>query len=268
MKLFYSPTAPFVRKVMVFAHEVGLIDKVTIVRSLVSPLRRNDELAVHNPLMKVPTLLSVDGNALFGSQLICEYLDTLHLGRRLIPQDGNDRWRVGSLHAIADGILDAGLLCQESASRLQNRSDPWLEGQRIKVIQGLNVLEERTGELAGEINVGLIAVGVAVGWLNFRNIVGDACLGRTRLAEWFAEFSRRPSMLSTEPREDSFSGSITAQGEVNEEAQESSLSLTFESATPERAALMQVHSAIGMLRLTLTFFSATNVRNLLTFVFL
>src|SRR5581483_7710617 len=182
MKLFYSPTAPFVRKVLVFAHEAGLIQDISIDRGVVSPVRANSHLAAYNPLMTAPTLLTAEGYPLFGSQLICEYLDTLHSKRRLIPQGSDQRWRVGSLHAIADGILEAGLLCREVAHQFHDDCNPWFEGQRLKIRQGLNTLEARSAELSGEVDVGVISVGVAIAWLRFRNVVNVTDDDRPRLA--------------------------------------------------------------------------------------
>ena len=110
MKLYYSSASPYVRKVMVTAIETGLESKIEKVPATVAPNKPNAEVARDNPLMKVPTLVADGGEALYDSRVICEYLDSLHGGRKLIPASGGERWRVLGLQALGDGMLDAGLL--------------------------------------------------------------------------------------------------------------------------------------------------------------
>src|SRR5262245_6652742 len=110
MKLYYSAASPFVRKVMVTAQECGLAGRVSQEPLSTIPTKPNAELAKINPLMKLPTLVDDDGTTLFESSLICQYLDTLHRGRRLVPESGPARWRTLKLEALADGVCDAGIL--------------------------------------------------------------------------------------------------------------------------------------------------------------
>lgn len=203
MKLFYSPTSPFVRKVMVVAHELGIADKIELQRVLVSPHLPNPELAAFNPLMKLPTLLADNGEVLFGSQLICEFLDHAH-GARLFPQSPSIRWRVGRLHALADGMLEAGIACREDLHRYgRMEADTWTDGRKMKIFQGLDYLESVADELASQVNIATIAVAVAISWLRFREFIDDLVPTTPKLAIWHQEFVSRSSMLQTKPAEDS-----------------------------------------------------------------
>ena len=84
LTLHWSPRSPFVRKVMLFAHETGLASRLTLVRSVVAMTTPNQALMRDNPLSKIPTLVLGDGSVLYDSAVICDYLDTLHAGPRRI----------------------------------------------------------------------------------------------------------------------------------------------------------------------------------------
>ena len=88
MKLFFNNASPFVRKVRVFARETGLDKNIEEITTAVSPVQENASLAQANPLKKIPALVLDDGTALFDSPVICEYLDSLHAGRKLFPAAG------------------------------------------------------------------------------------------------------------------------------------------------------------------------------------
>src|SRR6185437_4131359 len=134
MELHYSATSPYTRKVLVTAHETRQSGEIRLVHTSVAAVKPNTELAVQNPLMKLPTLITDDGMALFDSPVICAYLDSRHGGRRLIPPDGPAPWRALRMEALADGILDAAILCRnEINSRPKERQwEPWYLGQLTK----------------------------------------------------------------------------------------------------------------------------------------
>lgn len=202
MKLYHTPTSPFVRKVMIAAHELGLAGRIETVHLRPSPLMPDPELSRTNPLSKIPALVLDDGEVLYDSRVICEYLDTLHEGRRLVPEAGPARWRTLRLQALCDGILDAGILV--FYERLQRPGElhweSWIEGQTRKVHQGLDALEREVGALAGPVDLAQCAAGAALGWLEFRGAVGDIRAGRPGLTAWYEAFSQRPSMQATWPR--------------------------------------------------------------------
>ncbi|MET0680761.1 MAG: glutathione S-transferase N-terminal domain-containing protein, partial [Burkholderiales bacterium] len=170
MKLYISPQSPFARKARVVARETGLAARVEEVPATVSPVKANAEIGRANPLMKVPTLVLDDGSALFDSPVICEYLDSLHAGRKLFPPPGAARWAALKLQAVGDGILDAGILTRyETILRPQElRWADWKSGQREKWQAGLDLLERECAALAGEPTIGSITAGCALGWLDFR----------------------------------------------------------------------------------------------------
>ncbi len=200
MKLFYTPTSPFVRKVMVAAHEIGLAEQIETTMLRPSPLEPSAVLSRENPLSKIPVLVTDDGTSLFDSRVICEVLDTLHDAAKLVPAAGADRWRVLRTQALADGIVDAAVqVFYERTHRPEELQwTPWLEGQTAKALQGLDALNVEAGSWSG-IDLGQIAVGCALGWLEFRAVLGDIRPGRSLLFAWYDEFSKRPSMKATEP---------------------------------------------------------------------
>jgi glutathione S-transferase len=124
MKLYYSPISPYARKVRVVAMETRLDRNIELVNVAVSPIVPNAEVDKHNPIGKIPAL-SVKGMDLFDSPVICEYLDSLHKGRKLLPRKGRERWVALRLQAMADGLLDAAILTRyEGALRPEDIASP------------------------------------------------------------------------------------------------------------------------------------------------
>ena len=103
IKLHWSPKSPFVRKVMIAAHELGLTDRIERVRTVTTMLRPNPDLLPDNPLSKIPTLVLPDGSPLYDSLTICEYFDHLAGGGRLFPLPGAERWQALLWHSLGDG---------------------------------------------------------------------------------------------------------------------------------------------------------------------
>ena len=200
MKLLYSGASPYVRKVMVVAHEAGLVDRLELVPSSVGPTVVNAEVAAENPLVKVPTLVIESGHSLFDSRVIVEYLDTLHGGRRLFPAEGPARWTALRRQAIADGLLDAALLIRyENNLRPEpQRWQAWTDGQFRKVRQALASLAEEG--LGDELTVGEIATGCALGYLDFRFPGEDWRGAHPALGAWYAKIAERPSFVATVPK--------------------------------------------------------------------
>lgn len=217
MKLYWTPTSPYVRKVRVCAAELGLTEQIELVLLRPSPTRADPELSRANPLSKIPALVLPDGSALYDSPVICEYLDVLAGGGRIIPAHGPARWAALRTQALADGLLDAGILVfYERLNRpAELHWEPWLEGQAQKAAQALDALEaalpiaarspsgganEPDAASHGEqADIGQIAAACAIGWLMFRAPFGDVLASRPRLADWYTRFSSRPSMRATEP---------------------------------------------------------------------
>jgi glutathione S-transferase len=200
MKLRYSPASPYVRKVMIVAHETGLADRIEKVTTAVVPVKANDELKAENPLVKLPSLTTDDGQTLYDSPVICEYLDSLHKATKVFPASGSARWTALRRQALGDGMLDAAILTRyETAVRPKELQwGEWIEGQMRKVRGGLDALEREN--LNGPFDIGTLTVACALGYLDFRFPSEDWRKTRPKLAAWFAEIARRPSMKATEPQ--------------------------------------------------------------------
>lgn len=201
MKLYSSLASPFARKVRVCARELGLAARIEEINIAVLPQQPNRELVKVNPLVKLPALVADDGLVLFDSPVICEYLDALAGGGRLFPPGGAARWTALRLQAVADGILDAGILCRyETVVRPKEfQWTGWIDGQKTKWHEGLDFLEREATSLHGEPTIGSITVACALGWLDFRWGEDDWRRGRPGLAAWHERFTVRPSMQETVP---------------------------------------------------------------------
>jgi len=199
MKLRYSPASPYVRKVMIVALEGGLGEQIEKVATSVVPVKLNDALKAENPLVKLPSLTTDDGQTLYDSPVICEYLDSLHKAAKMFPAPGPSRWTALRRQALGDGILDAAILTRyETTVRPKELQwDDWVDAQLRKVRGALDALE---GErLEGPFDIGAITIAAALGSLDFRFATEDWRKMRPRLAAWYAEISLRPSMTATVP---------------------------------------------------------------------
>jgi len=200
MQLYYSASSPFVRKCLVSAQELGLRERIELLPAAPHPVNRDAAVVARNPLGKIPTLVTDDGATLYDSRVICEYLNSLGDGH-LLAATGAARWSALTLQALADGIMDAAVLTRyENAARPENlRWVAWVDGQLAKVHGGLAELERQAQGFGTRVDIGTIALGCALGYLDFRY----ASLGwRERhplTAAWFAQFAQRESMQATAP---------------------------------------------------------------------
>lgn len=201
MKLRYAPTSPYVRKVVVTAMEAGLDDQIEKIETNVwDPAT---DIAEDNPLGKIPALTTDDGTVLCDSPLICEHLDSLNGGTPLIPAEGPERWRTLNLQALADGIMDSAVSRNiEFRIRPEElRWDGWHTRQKAKIERALDTLENQAaaGKLDGPVDLGSIAVGCALGYLDLRFAADDWRSGCPALSAWYEGFAQRPSMQATVP---------------------------------------------------------------------
>ena len=202
MKLHWSPRSPFVRKVMVFAHETGVVNRLNCVRTVVAMKAPNAALLPDNPLSKIPTLVLDDGTALYDSGVICEYLDTLHAGPFLFPAQGPARWAALRRQALGDGLLDFLLLWRHERER-ETPSRQLLDAFATKFDAVLTSLENETAELdAAPFGIGHIAIGCGLSYLDFRFRDLDWRGSYPKVAAWQAAFAHRPSARATEVVED------------------------------------------------------------------
>ena len=199
MKLYYSATSPYVRKVNVCAIELGLDEKLE--RILTNPWEKDDKLLADNPLSKVPTLITDDGIVLYDSPVICEYLDTVYGGQMLIPASGAKRWNELRFQALGDGILDAAVLrfLERKRPNFQQSSE-WDSIQQSAIQRALESLESKVNEWKADVTIGQIAVACALGYLDFRFAEDNWRQGQPGLTGWFETFAQRESMQATIPK--------------------------------------------------------------------
>ena len=197
MRLLYQTHSPFARKALVFALEAGLGERIEVIHHETSPTLRNEAVYAQNPLGKVPVLLRPGLPPIFDSDVICAYLDTLHDGPSLIPAQGETRWHVLRLQAVAQGLADTGIKVRWETVRRPEalRYDALREGYTQKLVESYDWLE-RELDTDSPLHVGHIAVATALSWLEFRELP-DFRAGRPRLAAWQDAFERRASMRAT-----------------------------------------------------------------------
>ena len=200
MQLIYAAASPFARKVRVLAAETGLLDRIELLDTAVLPTTLNERVNALNPLGKIPVLVTDADEVLYDSRVICEYLDTLHAGAKLLPS-GAARWQVLRLVALADGLMDAALLARyERAARpAELQWSDWLDGQLGKVQRSLAELERQVERLQGPLDLGQIGVACALGYLDFRFADLDWRAAHPGLAAFQEAFAQRASMQASAP---------------------------------------------------------------------
>ena len=202
MQLFSSPTSPFVRKVIVLLMETDQQSDVEMIGAGGSPLDSSNMPTAHNPLGKIPALVRADGPAIFDSRVICGYLDD-RAGGKLYPT-GERLWECLTLESMADGMVDAAILMVYEAKlrSADTQMDSWVEGQWSKVSRALDALEDQwIAYLSGPLDMGQVALGCALSYLDFRHGARDWRKGHPQLAAWEAAIAARDSMKATAPAE-------------------------------------------------------------------
>ncbi len=202
MRLHYSPTSPFVRKVTATAYELGLEAQLEQVPTRTKPTAPDAELVLHNPLGKMPALEVRAGEWLYDSPVICEYLDTLHSGRPLVPRGGWERFRVLRTQALADGIIEACVgTFYERARPADKQWQDFERGQVRKVRDGFDLLEREPEYYGGPFDLGQLTVAVAIDYSQLRKVVTDFASRWPRLTAWHKQVSQRRALVETVPRE-------------------------------------------------------------------
>ncbi|WP_312984196.1 glutathione S-transferase [Atlantibacter sp.] len=199
MKLVGSYTSPFVRKISIIMLEKG----ITFEFVNDTPYEAQNKIAQYNPLGKVPALVTDDGEVWFNSPIIVEYLELLGIAPALLPRDPMASLKVRQIEALADGIMDAGLVSvREQARPAAQQSETELLRQREKISRSLDMLEKYVADgtlNADELNVATIAVACAIGYLNFRRVSPGWCVDRPKLVKLVETLFQRESFARTEP---------------------------------------------------------------------
>lgn len=202
MKLIGSVPSPYTRKARVVAAE----KRIDLAWELANPWSADTGVPDYNPLGKVPVLILDDGTPLYDSRVICEFLDSVSPIGKLIPADHRERIEVRRWEALADGVLDAGVAARlENARPAGEKSPSWTERQMKKVDRGLDAMETglgtRTWCCGNALTLADIAVGVCLGWLDFRFPQLEWRKERPNLARLAVKLGERPSFADTMPRE-------------------------------------------------------------------
>jgi glutathione S-transferase len=198
MKLVGSKTSPYVRKVRVLLAEKNLpFDFIEE-----SAWAADTKVPLYNPLNKVPALVLDDGESVYDSAVIVEYVDTLP-GPNFIPPSARERVRVRRDEALGDGIADAGITIFLERKRDAARQDPqWIARQRDKVEAGIAALAKsvaaRRAAAARAMTLGDIACGCALFWLEFR-LPEFRWRDDAPLKSWAESLESRASFAATRP---------------------------------------------------------------------
>jgi len=202
MKLIGSLASPYTRKVRIVLAE----KKIDYDFEIDNPWKADAKAAKLNPLGKVPVLVLDDGRTLFDSRVIVGFLDNASPISRLVPAENRERVEARRWEALADGVLDAGVLARiENQREAKLRSAPWVERQMGKLRAGLAAMDSELGDKPWCVGNGYtladIALGVCLGWLDFRYPKMDWKKDQGNLARAFAKLSERQSFADTVPQE-------------------------------------------------------------------
>lgn len=199
MKLVGSYTSPFVRKLSILLLEKGITFE--FINEL--PYNADNGVAQFNPLGKVRLLVTEEGECWFDSPIIAEYIELMNVAPAMLPRDPLESLRVRKIEALADGIMDAGLVSvREQARPAAQQSEDELLRQREKINRSLDVLEGYLvdGTLKTDtVNLATIAIACAVGYLNFRRVAPGWCVDRPHLVKLVENLFSRESFARTEP---------------------------------------------------------------------
>jgi len=202
MKLIGALTSPYVRKVRIVMAEKKLDFQLVL-----EDVWGEDTILASNPLGKVPCLVMEGGEAVFDSRVIVEYLDTLSPVGKLIPPSGRERTEVRTWEALADGVLDAAILARLEATWKgradHQRCQAWIDRQLSRVTEALAAMSKGLGDkpyCAGiHLTLADVAVGCALGYLDFRFPQIDWRTPHPNLHKLHDKLSARPSFIDTRP---------------------------------------------------------------------
>ncbi len=208
MKLFWTPASPFVRKVMVVVHELGLTDQVEIAPTVwphewgTKTVAFDPDFIAANPVGRIPALVTDEGVALCESNIICRYLATRGPENSVVPGERPEDLPLLRLWGIADGALEAMIATRAETLRTGPvRSDDFIRKQLDRVVRCIDSFDLDVLEADGEVTIAHISAAIVCGYLDFRYPDETWRPGRERLANWADRFCQRPSMQATLPAE-------------------------------------------------------------------
>ena len=196
MKLRFSSTSPFVRKVWVAALETGLAERIE--RVMVSPINPEDVQSSPSPLGKIPCLVTDDGMVLFDSPVIMDYFNSFLDDLSLIPAKGTARWTTLRRQALGDGMIGCTVnIFVERMRKPERQSKGWMVHNKAAVDRAIHSLEAEVGDLADVIDAGTITLAIALAFVDMHFPEDSWREEHPKLAAWSDEFNRRPSMTAT-----------------------------------------------------------------------
>jgi glutathione S-transferase len=201
MKLTFSPASPFARKVRIAAIELGLVDRIEFVNTVVAPTQPNDEYMQITPLKKLPVLILDNGDVILDSYVIVEYLDELAGGNKLIPASGSRRWKVKTDHSLLDGMLDSMLLCRyERITRPKELTwQAWHDDYWNRAWAGMARFEKHAEMLNGPFDIAQINLVCVLGYADFRFPDKDWRKAYPKLAAFHEKAMTRESVKISVP---------------------------------------------------------------------
>ncbi len=199
MKLLITKPSPFARKAWAAAIECGLEGRVELAfLEARLPTQPKPDLEPVNPLGKVPALVLEDGALLIDSRVIVAYFDALAGGGRMIAT-GPERWAELTLEALADGMMEAGIVLRlESVRPEAERRPEMIAEQLAKIARTLDVLEADP-PACDRFHVGKLALICAIDWLSYRQLCPSPLGGRPGLAAIHRRWAERPCLAATAP---------------------------------------------------------------------
>lgn len=200
MKLYHNPASPFVRKVLVVAHECGIEDQIQLQQVALTPVSPDTGLNGDNPLGKIPALVLDNGDTLFDSRVICEYLNTT-FGGTLFPENAKQRWITLRHQSLGDGFCDAAVLVRyEGFVRPEDRQwQEWVDAQLNKCRRTIDLLEKECVGFDDVPDIGTLSIAIALAYFDFRNPDEEWRKDAPALAEWYQRMAQRESLMKTRP---------------------------------------------------------------------
>ena len=198
MKLLFSPNPQYIHKVLVVAHETGLLNRLDLENA--APFDQETTIWEYNPLGKVPCLILDNGKSLFGGLLICEYLDSLSIADHQMFPKGDNRWSALRQATLGEGMFDA-------ISGLPGRTPDYRLRERKRILNCLDSMEKEAPNLSKtQFHIGHVCVASALSYLSFRKplqehamVEGDVHFdwrgGRRSLSDWYDSLQGRPSII-------------------------------------------------------------------------
>lgn len=198
MKCYVTGNSPYARKVRVATIELDLHDEVEW--QMITREERAEIIPDINPLGKVPVAILESGEVLLDSPVICGYVNSLNSGRKLIPEDGEERWTVLCLEALGDGLGEAVIAASQEDQRPgEKRSQGVVDRQKGKVGSTLTALNGAVGDFNDPPLLGEVAVACALGYMEFRDVVPGWREKYVNLGSWYSEILNRRSFVLTAP---------------------------------------------------------------------